>query len=110
MGSPVACVIRVSICRANGWTERNRPKCSWCANPIGVRGDVPENAVLVGEILLTVVDGKVTRIAHFDCERHMWRLAEKTGVWNERAVDGRTLLLVSSRPEWASKQPWYVDA
>lgn len=100
----------MNICQANGWTEANRPKCSWCAKPIGVRGDVRTNAVLCGEVLLTVIDGKATRIAHFDCERHIWRMAAKTEVWNERFFGGMKLLLLSSRSGWACKQPWYVGA
>ena len=100
----------MNICQANGWTEGNRPECSWCRNPIGVRGDVPSNAVLTGEILLTLEAGKVTRIAHFDCERHLWRAATNTEAWWERIFGGTKLVLMSSRSEWVSREPWYVGA
>jgi hypothetical protein len=100
----------MNICEPNGWTENNRPSCAWCMNQIGVRGDTPGNAVLGGEVLLTVVDGKVTRISHFDCERHIWRMATKAGTWYERFLGGAKLMLVSSRMEWAERQPWIVSA
>lgn len=100
----------MNICQANGWTESNRPKCSWCQNPIGVRGDTPRNAVLGGEVLLTLVADKVTRISHFDCERHLWRMAAGAGVWYERILGNMKFMLVSSRPEWVERQPWYVGA
>jgi hypothetical protein len=102
-----------TVCLQNGWTENNRPVCAGCRNPIGVRGDTPGNAVLVGEALELQVDGEVVWVAHFDCRRFDWRAAARTLNWWERDLPGdrkAILLLLTDRPAWAEKEPWIVGA
>lgn len=100
----------MSICSDHGWTEQNPPICAWCRNKIGVRGDVPGNAVLTGEILMQLDGNKLERVSHFNCERHVWRAASAGLVWWLRLINGKTLALGSSRMDWAEREPWIVGA
>lgn len=98
----------MNICHQNGWCETNEPVCASCANPIRVRGDEPMNAVLMGEVLACIDGEKVLWLAHFNCRTADWRAAKKTDKWHVRTMPGRVYVLLTSRPDWAKKEPWIV--
>lgn len=99
----------MTICAQNGWCEGNEPVCVACANPIRVRGDEPMIAVLMGEVLACLEDEKVLWLAHFNCRTADWRAAEKTAKWHVRTMPGRVYVLLTSRPDYAQKEPWIVS-
>ncbi len=98
----------MNLCKDNGWDENHRPVCVGCANPIGVRGDTPDNAVLAGEVLACQwSDG--TWVAHFSCRRFDWYSASLTDDWWKRTMGAdRTYALMTSRPDWVRKQPEFM--
>jgi len=97
----------VQICKDNGWDGSHPPTCVACMNPIAVRGDTPDNAVLVGEVLVCKwSDG--TWVAHFSCRRADWYEATLTDDWYRRTMPDRTYVLLTSRPDWVQKQPEFT--
>jgi len=95
------------ICQEKGWDESHEPVCVACGNDIRVRGEAGV-AVLMGEVL-ECHTSEGYWVAHFDCRRHEWRMATPDKeLWHVRRLEDRTYVLLTSRPEWARKEPWYM--